>query len=145
MIAGAALSLFGATVFLFTAIQRRRVRSQIRRFPLPEIIRQGEPSLLYFWTGNCSQCKPQVRFLEEAIAALHEHGHEINIHKFHALQEEELVNLLHIITVPTTVLVDAQGNIAAWNPGLTGAKKLIEQLLAVFEQIPIRGNRPPLS
>jgi hypothetical protein len=51
----------------------------------------------------------------------------LEVHKFNALKELVLAKEMHVMTVPTTVLLDSQGAITAWNAGLTQAQKLVEQ------------------
>jgi len=125
------LLLFGSAVLFFKALQFRRVRIQVRQNHLPPTIKHGEPALLYFWTQECSQCKSQEYFIEQAQAVLHLQGQTVTMYKFNALQEHELSRQIRVMTVPTTVLVDRNGEIAAWNPGLTPTKKLIAQFLAL--------------
>jgi len=43
----------------------------------------------------------------------------------------DLVKALHVMTVPTTVLVDARGKIAAMNPGLTPWRTIVDQCQAI--------------
>jgi hypothetical protein len=52
----------------------------------------------------------------------------LNVHKYNALEELALAKEMHVMTVPTTVLLDPQGGIAAWNPGLTPSRKIAEQV-----------------
>jgi thioredoxin-like negative regulator of GroEL len=123
--------LFGAAVLLYAAFQRKRVRAHVQHNRLPKTIIHGEPTLLYFWTQECSQCKPQDKIIEQVQSVLQLQGQSLKVYKFNALHEQALSQQLHIVTVPTTVLVDAKGDIAAWNPGLTQTKKLIHQILTL--------------
>jgi hypothetical protein len=36
-----------------------------------------------------------------------------------------------VMTVPTTVLLNSQGNVTTWNPGLTLADTIVKQYLAI--------------
>jgi hypothetical protein len=85
------------------------------------------PLLLYFSSASCAQCGPQEREIERMSTALRDKGQSLRVQKVNALMEEELVKAMNVITVPTTVLLDRQGNVKAWNPGLTRWKTLVEQ------------------
>jgi thioredoxin-like negative regulator of GroEL len=127
----ASFLLFGAAVLFYRTFQRKRIRARVQHNHLPATIIRGEPALLYFWTQGCSQCRPQEKIIEQAQSVLQSQGQSVKVYKYNALQEEALSQQLHIVTVPTTVLVDANGDIAAWNPGLTQTKKLIHQILTL--------------
>ena len=91
------------------------------------IFKTGKPVLLYFWTSDCAQCKPQERQIEKAIAGLRQSGKILEVQKYNALEELVLAKEMQVMTVPTTVLLDSQGAVTAWNAGLTQAQKLVEQ------------------
>ncbi len=84
--------------------------------------------MLYFWTDDCALCVPQERQIEEARTTLARRGRKLQVKKINALEESELVKRMNVMTVPTTVLLDSDGKVVAWNPGLRGAQKLITQL-----------------
>jgi hypothetical protein len=108
-----------------------KVRFRSRRIRLPVKMEAGTPVLLYFWTSQCAQCKPQERQIEQAQAVLQKSGILLNVQKFNALKELELAQLMHVMTVPTTVMLNSQGNVFTWNPGLTTADTIIKQFLAI--------------
>ena len=111
----------------FGAYSGWKVRSLSRRIKLPLNNETGKPMLLYFWTSDCTQCKPQERQIERALAVLRQSGKTLKVQKFDALEDHVLAKLMNVMTVPTTVLIDSQGNVTAWNPGLTQARKIVEQ------------------
>ncbi|MEI7672082.1 MAG: thioredoxin family protein [Deltaproteobacteria bacterium] len=90
------------------------------------------PTLLYFWSDGCAQCTPQENQIQRALGEVEAKGGQLSLVKYNALQETELVRGLNILTVPTTILLDREGNIAAWNPGLTAAGPLIAQMNGVL-------------
>jgi thioredoxin-like negative regulator of GroEL len=87
--------------------------------------------LLYFWASHCGQCKPQERQIEKALTFLQKEGRTLNVQKYNALEEQKLAKKMHVMTVPTTVLLNSKGYITTWNPGLTKADTLIKQYLAL--------------
>ena len=118
---------FVLAVKSYGAFSEWMVRSRSRKKPLPVTIKTGKPMLLYFWTSDCTQCKPQERQIERALAVLRQSGKTLKVQKFDALEDHVLAKLMNVMTVPTTVLIDSQGNVTAWNPGLTQARKIVEQ------------------
>jgi thiol-disulfide isomerase/thioredoxin len=115
----------------WSAYKRWKVRSYSLKGRLPLTIETGKPVLLYFWTSSCSLCKPQERQIERAQTVLQQSGKTLNVQKLNALEEQALAQYLHVITVPTTVMLNSQGNVATWNPGLTQANTIIKQYLAI--------------
>jgi thiol-disulfide isomerase/thioredoxin len=108
-----------------------KVRLQSRKKRLPVTVETGKPILLYFWTSDCAQCKPQERQIERAQAILQQSGKTLKIQKFDALEEHVLAKLMNVMTVPTTVLLNSHGNVTIWNPGLTPADTIVKQYLAI--------------
>jgi thiol-disulfide isomerase/thioredoxin len=99
------------------------------------IIKADKPVLLYFWTSDCAQCKPQEREIEKAINGLRESGKILEVYKYNALEEQALAKEMQVMTVPTTILLDSQGAIAAWNAGLTQTQKIVEQFEIAHAQV----------
>lgn len=125
------LLIFALIVKSYGAYSEWKVRSRFRKRRLPINIEKGKPVLLYFWTSHCAQCKPQERQIERAQAVLQKSGQTLKVQKLNALDEQVLAKLMHVITVPTTVLLNSQGDVTTWNPGLTHADKIIKQYLAI--------------
>jgi len=46
-----------------------------------------------------------------------------------------LAKEMQVMTVPTTILLDSHGSIAAWNAGLTQTQKIIEQFEIAHAQV----------
>jgi thiol-disulfide isomerase/thioredoxin len=111
------LLLFVAAVKVYGVYQQRQICRRSQRRRLPSKVMSDKPTLLYFWTPECSQCKPQEQQIERAKATLLKTGKTFKVLKLNALEEQILAKLMQVMTVPTTVLLDSQGKIAAWNPG----------------------------
>jgi thioredoxin 1 len=94
-------------------------------------IKQGIPTLLYFWGPNCAQCSSQDLYLNAALFKLQKWENTFNIRKINAYEESDLASQYRIITVPTIVIVNSDGKIKSWNPGLMPSKKIINQLSIV--------------
>jgi thiol-disulfide isomerase/thioredoxin len=111
----------------YSAYSEWSVRSRSRRRRMPINIDKGSPVLLYFWTSDCAQCKPQERQIERAQAVLQKSGKTLNVQKFNALEEQALAKLMRVMTVPTTVFMNSQGTAITWNPGLTHSDTIVRQ------------------
>jgi hypothetical protein len=127
--AGVTLALIGFAYLLRASLRRRVIaRSRTAGHAVPDAT--GVPTLHYFWSASCSACKVQEMQIAEAMTTLGAHGRSIAIARHNAVTETELVRRLQVVTVPTTVLTGSDGQVVAWNPGLTVAGTIIEQIRA---------------
>jgi thioredoxin-like negative regulator of GroEL len=116
---------FAAAALAFIAGNRKWLRSRLKKSQHTGVIDSAAPTILYFWSANCAQCKPQERQIEQARDELARSGRVLEVRKVNALEERELAKAMNVMTVPTTVLIDAERNIVAWNPGLTRTEKIV--------------------
>jgi thiol-disulfide isomerase/thioredoxin len=123
--------VFVLAVKAYGTFTRMRVRSRLRRRQSGVHIETGIPVLVYFWASHCAQCKPQERQIEQAQALLQKAGRTMNVQKFNALENQALAKIMNVMTVPTTVMLNSNGNVTTWNPGLTPADTIIKQFLAL--------------
>ncbi len=128
ILSAAFFTVFIAIAGTFVVIHRRRVQSGSGIDSLASIVVADTPTLLYFWTTSCGQCKPQEREIERVRATLQKEGRTLAVHKVNALQDLELAKSMRVMTVPTTVLLDVQGKVAAWNAGFAPALKILDQV-----------------
>ena len=125
----AALGLTGAAVGL-AAVAARVTAWHARRRAVGEVgtSMAGEqpfsslPHILYFTTEQCSTCRLRQEPALEKVDA--------PIRRIDAIAERELADRFAIFTVPSTVVVGANGVAANVNYGFTGADKLRKQLAA---------------
>jgi thioredoxin-related protein len=82
--------------------------------------------ILAFASEDCHQCHrlqaPVLRRVKET------HGDIITIVDIDASSAPELTSRYHILTVPTTVLLDVKGKAHAVNYGFTNAQSLLKQV-----------------
>ena len=125
----AALGLTGAAVGL-TAMAARLTAWHARRQAVGEVgtSMAGEqpfsskPHILYFTTEQCSTCRlMQEPALEKVDAP---------VRRVDAIAERELAERFAIFTVPSTVVIGADGTAANVNYGYADAAKLRRQLTA---------------
>jgi hypothetical protein len=121
------IAAFAVLAKMFGVFKQRSARRREGAQMLPGGIKIEAPTLLYFWSTGCAQCVPQERQIEHAEATLKQDGKTFKVLKLNALDEQTLASSMHVLTVPTTVLIDAQGRVAAWNPGLTPWRTIVEQ------------------
>ncbi|MCG3207106.1 MAG: hypothetical protein FOGNACKC_00706 [Anaerolineae bacterium] len=87
----------------------------------------GKPTLLYFTGEYCTVCKFQQAPIVELLAA--KLGGAVAIKRVDVSAEPELASKYRVLTLPTTVVVNQQGQVAAINYGLADQTKLESQLL----------------
>lgn len=88
-----------------------------------------QPSLLYFWSHDCAPCVTQAQFLRQLPEQVRE---RVKVEKIDTEKEPELAASYGVFTLPTTMLVDRQGNVRHVNYGLTNAHKLAGQLESIL-------------
>ena len=115
-IAGVAAGLAGVGVKLAGWRARRRVVGEVGT-----LTRADGPSILYFTTDSCSVCRTHQ---EPALSSLE----GVPVRKVDAVVEAALARRFGVLTVPTTVVLDADGTTRHVNYGFATASKLREQL-----------------
>jgi len=120
----------------FVEIQRRRVLTAPLEpaFPAEEnqvTLNSLSPiRILTFSSADCSQCHQlQAPALQQVGQA---YGKQISIVEVDAPNEPELAQRYRVLTVPTTVVLDATGRARAVNYGFANSKKLLEQVAEVL-------------
>ena len=86
--------------------------------------------ILAFSSVDCKQChqlqQPALRRVEEM------HRGNVSVVEVDADTSPELVRMYHVLTVPTTVILDASGFAHAINYGFANTRRLLEQVNAVM-------------
>jgi len=90
----------------------------------------SEPYILYFTGDSCTVCKTHQ---EPALARLG----SVRIDKVDAVAERELADRFSVYTLPTTVVMSAEGTALHVNYGYAPAPKL-ERQLAEARGVPLR-------
>jgi thioredoxin-like negative regulator of GroEL len=81
----------------------------------------AEPYILYFTGDGCTVCRTHQ---EPALAKLG----EVRVDKVDAIADRELAERFHVYTLPTTVVMSAEGRALHVNYGYAPANKLDRQL-----------------
>jgi thioredoxin 1 len=135
LIVGAILLACAAGYLLvrgYLALRRRAVLQSTPRSIAGSIARMGSapdarhsPTLVCFSTAECVQCRDQAR----AIAALEcVRAGQVAVRKVDALAEPDLAEAYGVLTVPTTVVLDARARPRAVNYGFAPVAKLETQV-----------------
>ena len=127
--------LFGAFILASRNYGRwkfRKLQNAAWENLLPSLVMSQHPTLLYFWSAGCAQCKPQEYHIEQAKSILSSDGRPLHVLKLNAVEELDLAKALQVATVPTTIFIDTRRKVTAWNPGLTQARTLVEQYRNIF-------------
>lgn len=86
--------------------------------------------ILAFSSPDCHQCHQlQAPALQRVLEA---RGETVKIVEVDATTEHNLVQTYHVLTVPTTVVLDAVGNPCAVNYGFATTNRLLNQVEAIL-------------
>jgi len=86
--------------------------------------------ILAFSSADCKQCHQlQAPALKQVVETC---GDKVAVVEVDAPAEPDLAQRYHVLTVPTTVVLDATGRACAINYGFANAKKLAEQVNALL-------------
>ncbi len=86
----------------------------------------GLPTLLYFGADYCAPCKLQQTPIVEKLA--NKWGETVVVKKVDVTQQPDLASQYRVLTLPTTVILNQQGEVAHINYGVTSQAKLEAQL-----------------
>jgi thioredoxin family protein len=116
-----ALAVVGIVVLAAVALEAWRSSRARRVALLATAGAAAEPYILYFTGEGCTVCRTHQ---EPALARLS----EVRIDKVDAIAERELAERFHVYTLPTTVVMSADGKPIQVNYGYAPAPKLERQL-----------------
>ena len=128
------LIIFGALVLLRFGWQSYKIKVAHRIQPV-EILTTGRPALLYFSADYCAPCRLQQTPIVDRLSA--QWGHLVTITKCDVTKQPELALRYKILTLPTTVVLDEQGQVVHLNYGVTPEARLEMQLKQVMVPRPI--------
>ncbi len=113
LISSLALAIF----FLLTWLQRWRLSASEDT---------GQARLLYFYGRHCSACATQSRFLDRLDEEMQKLVLRIDVEAM-----SEVAQAYRVMTLPTTIILGAEGQVAYVNYGLADTAKLERQLTIV--------------
>jgi thiol-disulfide isomerase/thioredoxin len=125
-----ALLILLSGVLLYRGINSLTLRRARVRVPGLERLRPGVPMLLYFTTPTCAPCKtvqrPAIQRLQERI------GERLEVVEVDASSQPELASQWGVLSVPTTFIIDAEGNPRYVNHGVAPLDKLQRQFAEII-------------
>lgn len=116
-----ALAVAGTVVLAAAGLEAYRSARARRRAAGATSAPASEPYILYFTGESCTVCRTHQ---EPALAKLA----AVRVDKVDALAERELADRFHVYTLPTTVVMSADGRPMHVNYGYAPANKLDRQL-----------------
>src|SRR5664279_5162062 len=124
--AGLALLIIFGSFGLFLLYQRwMRLRTPGLLSDLGPL-RPGAFTLVYFTTPTCVPCKTIQR---PAITSLSQRlGNALQVVEIDAAQNPDLASRWHVLSVPTTFVIDPRGEVRHVNHGVTRVEKLLLQI-----------------
>ncbi len=132
------LALVSVVAFLLVWFGRRFVEQRRQRVLVATPMMQYEAdttpnshiSILAFSSEDCRQCHQlQAPALKRVVEARGEH---VSIVEVDAPTSPELTERYQVLTVPTTIVLDATGKAHAVNYGFANTKRLLEQVDSVL-------------
>lgn len=88
--------------------------------------RIGVPAILYFTMPDCVPCKTMQAPAIESLQV--QFGERLQVIKIDASERNDLADAWGVLSVPTTFIIDAQGQPRHVNNGVASAAKLRQQL-----------------
>ena len=118
-----------AAYVLLRRWQLARVEGFAATDPLLEGLRAGVPAIVYFSSPQCAPCEYRQKPALEALRA--DLGEQLQVVEVNALEQPDAVQRWGVLSVPTTFVLDRQGQPREINYGVAGAEKLKQQLQRV--------------
>lgn len=110
-------------------LQRRRLRALEGARPLADLVPAGRPAVVAFTLPSCVECRArQAPALERLRGRIASAAHVATLS---AEAHPDLVGRLGIMTVPSTLVLDAAGTVRFLNQGFADEARLGEQLAAL--------------
>ena len=89
--------------------------------------KSGKPTLLYFTADYCTTCRlRQTPVVQELVDRL---GRCVTVEAYDVTENRDLAKKYRVLTLPTTVVINREGQVNAVNYGLTPLAKLEQQLV----------------
>lgn len=121
---GLVLFLAGLWLRRRPAVLTRRLRG--RQIQDPYSNRGSGPLILAFTSPDCVPCRTAQRPALEEVSRRLRGG--VQVREIDIIQDPQTAREFGIFSVPSTVLIDAGGDVIALNIGLAPAEKLLNQL-----------------
>jgi thioredoxin-like negative regulator of GroEL len=121
-----ALAVVGAAALLLL-VQRRGQRELVGSVVESQRAQRQLPSILYFTGESCTICHTAQRPALRALAA--GLGEDIEIREIDIAVEPTLARHYRVMSLPTTIVLDASGQVSDINVGFASGETLRRQLV----------------
>ena len=125
-----ALGVVVAGVMLYRLVNSATLARARARVPGLERARPGVPVLLYFTTPTCAPCKTVQRPAIQRL--LEQSGERLEVVEVDAASQPGIASQWGVLSVPTTFVIDAQGNPRYVNHGVAPLDKLQRQFAEII-------------
>ena len=115
-------------IFIGTGAYATFKRRHVRVLGDLETAVSQSPTILYFASDSCAACPSQARYLERLLTLWRE---DLVVEKIDTEAEPETAVKYGVFTLPTTILIDQQGDVREINYGLTHTEKLTQQVASL--------------
>ena len=121
-----AISISGIGAGIYFLISKLSLLQAGKKAGLPADYVPGKPALVYFYSDKCVSCrylqKPEISKLSA------DYGDSVQIFDIDTIRNPELASRWGILSLPTTLILDAKGKAKHINHGAVKAVKLRQQL-----------------
>lgn len=122
--------VFMVAYLIFTALKRRQLRHAQSAAANLQVATEF-PTILYFSARSCQQChslqRPLLEEVQKELRAEQPNG-GLRLITYSVEENPDVAQQWGIRTVPTTIIIDAEGNVLHMNNGLASKTKLLLQL-----------------
>jgi thiol-disulfide isomerase/thioredoxin len=115
-------------IFIGTSAYAAFKRRHVRVLGDLEAAASHTPTILYFASESCAACPSQARYLDQLLSLWQD---KLEVQKIDAEVEPETAVKYGVFTLPTTILIDQQGDVREINYGLTHTQKLTQQVASL--------------
>ena len=120
LITAGIMGVVGFAVAFGGFVQKAKVSNEAKHYA-----HNGVPTLLYFWSEACAPC---TLVQTPALNQLEAETREVKVVRVNALEEPDLANKWCVMTVPTTILLNREGEPTYINNRAVRLPELKQQL-----------------
>ncbi|MCJ7550707.1 MAG: thioredoxin family protein [Anaerolineae bacterium] len=117
------IALAALFALLLNLHQRRRATAAARADGGGAGVRSHRPRVLYFRSDTCLSCAAQSRLFEKLDDSLLQLVQKVDVDR-----ERDLADAYKVLTLPTILVIDAEGQVRHINYGLVAPRQLQAQL-----------------
>lgn len=125
--------ILGIVSIILILLQKKfKTGKIINSFQLPgniKIENSSLPTILYFWTEQCVQCKTSQK---PVLNNLKGENNNFNLVDVNAIEQKDISSLFNIRTVPSTIIFSKDGKSKFVNNGFANETELNAQLNSVL-------------